>query len=170
MLYWKLGKYSTMRHYPHCIKRVYTHIWIIVFMYGAEPMKPIWMISVYYRTRSFESKKVFPREQTLTIYTASRVFCLLIACIIIILGYSCTNTPTICFLECLIISFTKLKIHTHIVLVNPQQKICMWNFEILREDKDPAYIAVQSSGISYWTTSTLIVILVHLKDNLKHYS
>ena len=33
-----------------------------------------------------------PREQTLTIYTTSRVFCLWIACIIIILGYSCTNT------------------------------------------------------------------------------
>ena len=68
------------------------------------------------------------------------------------------------------ISFTKLKIHTHSVLVNPQQNICMWIFEVLREDKDPVYIAVQSSGISYWTTSTLIVLLVHLNDNLKHYS
>ena len=70
----------------------------------------------------------------------------------------------------IIIYFTKLKIHTYIVLVNPQQNISMWIFEVLREDKDPAYIAVQSSGKSYWTTSTLIVLLVHLKDNLKHYS
>ena len=43
-------------------------------------------------------------------------------------------------------------------------------FEVPREDKDPAYIADQSSGISYWTISTLIVLVVHLKDNLKHYS
>ena len=89
---------------------------------------------------------------------------------IIILGYSCTNTPTVCFLESLIISFRRLKIHTHIALVNPQQDICMWIFEVLREDRDPAYIAVQSSGISYWTTLTLIVLLVHLKDKLNHYS
>ena len=70
----------------------------------------------------------------------------------------------------LIISFTKLKIRIHIVLVNPQQNIYMWIFEVLREDNDPAYIAVQSSEIWYSTTSTLIVLLVHLKDNLKHYS
>ena len=86
------------------------------------------------------------------------------------MGYSCTNTPTVCFLESLIISFTKLKIHTHIVLVNPQQNICMWIFEVLCKDKDLTYIEVQSSGISYWTTLTLIVLLVHLKDNLKLYS
>ena len=55
VIYWKLGKYSTMRHYPHCIVRLYTHMWIIVYMYWAEPMIPISMISVYYRKRSFES-------------------------------------------------------------------------------------------------------------------
>ena len=98
-----------------------------------------------------------PREQRLTIYTASRVFCLWIACIIIILGYSCTNTATVCYLESLMIFSTKLKIHTHIVIVNPQQNIYMRIFEVLREDKNPAYIAVQSSRISYWITSTLIL-------------
>ena len=157
MLYWKLGKYSTMRHYPYCIIRCIPIFEILYSCMGQSLWYP------------FEWSPCITK-QTLTIYAASRVLCLWIACIIIILDYSCTNTPTVCFLECLIISFTKLKIHTHIVLVNPQQNICMWIFEVLREDKDPAYIADQSSGISYWTTSTLIVPLVHLKDNLKHYS
>ena len=39
-----------------------------------------------------------------------------------------------------------------------------------RGQRSCIYIAVQLSGISYWTTLTLIVLLVHLKDNLKHYS
>ena len=54
--------------------------------------------------------------------------------------------------------FTKLKIHTHIVHVNPHQNIYMWISEVLQEDKAPAYIAVQSPGISYWTTLTLCAI------------
>ena len=142
-----LRKYSTMKRNPHCITPLYTHIWIIVFTYGAEPTIPIWMISLFYRTRSFESLMAFPREQTLDIYTASRVFCMWIACIITILGYSCTNTLTVCFLKCLIVSFTKWKIHIHIVLVNPHKTSTC---ELLK----------------YYT----IVLLVHLKDNLKHYS
>ena len=170
MLSWKLGKFR-----PWDIIHIVLYVCIPIFelLYscmGQSLWYPFEWSPCITKQGCSNHKWFFPREQTLTIYTASRVFCLWIACIIIILGYSCTNTPTVCSLESFIISFRRLKIHTHIVLVNPQQNICMWIFEVLGEDRDPAYIAVQSSGISYWTTLTLIVLLVHIKDNLKHYS
>ena len=46
VLYWKLGKYSKIE-YSHYIIPSYTHIRFFVFMYEAEPMIPIWLISRY---------------------------------------------------------------------------------------------------------------------------
>ena len=156
-----------MTHYPHCSIRLYANTWIIVLMYGAAPMTPIWMISVYFRRKPFVFG-VPPRTNIEYLYSQQSLLSSnrLYYHNIMIFMYKGSND----MLPDIFHHFIRKNWNSHSHCTHqPIIKHLCGNFRSVTRGQRSCQYSIRS-GISYWTTLTIMVVLVYLKSNLKYYS